>query len=63
MTLTRNELIKVVVADAMVDCESPNYSETLKKMYHKWEHASSEDLCNQYNRIRNCSVSVDLLYP
>lgn len=63
MTLTRNELIKVVVADAMVDCESPNYSETLKKMYHRWEHASSEDLCNQYNRIKKCSVSVDILYP
>ena len=63
MTLTRNELIKVVVAEAMVDCESPNYSQTLKKMYHKWEHASSEDLCNEYNRINNCSLSVDLLYP
>ena len=49
MALTRNELIKVVVADAMVHSETPDYSQTLKKMYHKWEHASSEDLCNEYN--------------
>jgi len=63
MALTRNELIKVVVADAMVHCESPDYSEKLKKMYHKWEHASSQDLCNEYNKIRKCNLSVDLLYP
>ena len=53
MALTRNELIKVVVADAMVHCESPDYFEKLKKMYHKWEHASSQDLRNEYNKIRN----------
>lgn len=63
MALTRNELIKVVVADAMVHSKPTDYSQTLKKMYHKWEHASSEDLCNEYNRINNCSLSVDLLYP
>ena len=63
MALTRNELIKVVVADAMLYCESPDYSKELKKMYHKWEHASSEDLCTEYNRIQKCNLSVDILYP
>ena len=61
--LTRDVLIKTIVADKMKSCDGSDYTETLKSMYHVWEHASSEELCRVYNQITSTNLTVDLLTP
>ena len=59
--LTRDLLIKAVVADEMRSVNGNVYTEQLKTTYHKWEHASSYDLCIKYNQINKTNITVDIL--
>jgi len=61
--LTRNVLIKTIVADEMKDQDGSDYTKKLKNVYHKWENESSEELCIQYNRILNTNFTVDVIDP
>lgn len=61
--ITRDYLIKVVVAEEMIGYDGPDYSNYLKQMYHKWEHESSDALCKRYNSLKNTNLTVDVLTP
>lgn len=61
--LTRDVLIKTIVADEMRDNDGYEYTQHLKNVYHKWEHESSEKLCKRYNKIVHANLTVDLLTP
>jgi hypothetical protein len=61
--LTRDVLIKAVVANEMKSCDGSDYTEQLKTKYHYWEHASSQDLCIKFNQLNNTHLTVDALKP
>ena len=61
--LTRDVLIKAIVAEEMKDFNGEDYFKSLKDAYHKWEHKSSDVLCNQYNSINKTKLTVDALKP
>ena len=61
--LTRDVLIKKIVADEMVGLGGTDYIQNLKSAYHKWEHESSDSLCKKYNKIQNANISVEILDP
>lgn len=61
--LTRDVLIKKIVADEMVGLGGTDYIQNLKSAYHKWEHESSDSLCKKYNQINHTNVSVEILDP
>ena len=61
--LTRDVLIKKIVADEMVGLGGTDYIQNLKSAYHKWEHESSDSLCKKYNQIQNANISVEILEP
>ena len=45
--LTRDVLIKKIVADEMVGLGGTDYIQNLKSAYHKWEHQGSDVLCQK----------------
>jgi len=51
--LTRDVLIKTIVATEMQNNDGEDYTKQLKETKHKWEHASSEELCRKYNQIQD----------
>jgi hypothetical protein len=61
--LTRDVLIKTIVAEEMVGCGGTDYVKSLKNAYHRWEHESSETLCKRYNQIQNANITVEILAP
>ena len=61
--LTRDVLIKKIVADEMVGLGGTDYIQNLKSAYHKWEHESSDSLCRKYNQINHTNISVEILEP
>ena len=61
--LTRDVLVKTIVAEEMMDISGEDYTKQLKELKHKWEHASSEDLCKRYNQIQNANITVEILAP
>ena len=61
--LTRDVLIKTIVATEMRNNGGEDYTKQLKEIKHKWEHASSEDLCKRYNQIEDAYITVDALNP
>ena len=61
--LTRDLLIKTIVATEMQKYDSSDYTQQLKKTYHKWEHESSSVLCQKFNQIQQTNITVDLLKP
>ena len=61
--LTRDVLIKKIVADEMVGLGGTDYIQNLKSAYHKWEHQSSDVLCKRYNQINHTNISVEILDP
>ena len=61
--LTRDVLIKKIVADEMVGLGGTDYIQNLKSAYHKWEHESSDSLCRKYNQIQKANISVEILEP
>jgi len=40
--LTREKLIKTIVAEEMMGCSGEDYHQKLKFLYHKWEHESGD---------------------
>ena len=61
--LTRDVLIKTIVADEMVGLGGTDYVQNLKSAYHKWEHESSDSLCKKYNKIKDTNITVEILAP
>lgn len=61
--LTRDVLIKTIVANEMRKIDGSDYTQQLKTVYHKWEHQSSEELCKQYNKIVDANLTVEALNP
>ena len=61
--LTRDVLIKTIVATEMQTNDGEDYTKQLKETKHKWEHASSEELCRKYNQIQDTNISVETLMP
>ena len=61
--LTRDVLIKKIVADEMVGLGGTDYIQNLKSAYHKWEHQGSDVLCQRYNQINHTNISVEILDP
>jgi len=61
--LTRDALIKSIVAKEIVSCDGIDYVKNLKDLYHKWEHVSSDELCKKYNELAHTNLTVDLLVP
>ena len=61
--LTRDVLIKTIVANEMHDNDGKDYTKLLKETKHKWEHASSEDLCRKYNQLHHTHLTVSILEP
>jgi hypothetical protein len=61
--LTRDVLIKTIVANEMRSHDGSDYTKQLKTVYHKWEHESSEELCKQYNKIVHTNLTVEALNP
>ena len=61
--LTRDVLIKTIVADEMIGLGGTEYIQNLKSAYHKWEHESSSVLCQKFNQLEHTNITVDLLQP
>ena len=61
--LTRDVLIKTIVATEMQNNGGEDYTKQLKETKHKWEHASSEELCKRYNQIQDTNITVETLTP
>ena len=61
--LTRDVLIKKIVADEMTGCDGNDYLKSLQDAYHKWEHESSSALCRRYNEINDTNITVETLDP
>ena len=61
--LTRDVLVKTIVAEEMMGINGEDYTKQLKEIKHKWEHASSEELCKKYNQIQNANITVEILAP
>ena len=61
--LTRDVLVKTIVAEEMMGISGEDYTKQLKETKHKWEHASSEELCKKYNQITDTNITVDYLNP
>jgi hypothetical protein len=61
--LTRDVLIKTIVAEEMCSNDGKDYLQSLKDAYHKWEHKSSDALCEQFNKIKHTNLTVELLRP
>jgi len=61
--LTRDVLVKAIVAEEMRSLTGNDYIQSLKDAYHKWEHQSSDDLCRKFNSIKHTKISVEQLEP
>jgi len=61
--LTRDVLIKSIVAEELSDSNGIDYIQRLKNLYHKWEHESSEEICRKYNQLNDTNITVTLLSP
>jgi len=61
--LTRDVLIKTIVAAEVTSTDGNNYIQNLKNAYHFWEHESSDSLCKKYNSIRQTNLTLEMLEP
>ena len=61
--LTRDVLVKSIVAEEVRDMKGDGYLEALKNLYHKWEHVSSDELCTRYNEIKETHITNEHLKP
>ena len=60
--LTRDVLIKKIVADEMTGCDGNDYLKSLKDAYHKW-NMNQPALCRRYNEINDTNITVETLDP
>ena len=61
--LTRDVLIKTIVAEEVIGLGGTDYIQSLKNAYHYWEHESSDSLCRKYNSIKHTQLTTELLEP
>ena len=61
--LTRDVLVKAIVAEEMRSLTGNDYIQSLKDAYHKWGHQSSDDLCRKFNTLKKTNISVEQLEP
>ena len=61
--LTRDVLVKAIVAEEMRSLTGNDYIQSLKDAYKKWGHQSSDDLCRKFNSIKQTTISVEQLEP
>ena len=61
--ITRDVLIKTIVAEEMSSNGGNDYLQSLRDAYHRWEHESSYVLCQQFNKIKHTNLTVELLKP
>ena len=61
--LTRDVLVKAIVAEEMRSLTGNDYIQSLKDAYKKWGHQSSDDLCRKFNSIKHTKISVEQLEP
>jgi len=61
--LTRDVLVKTIVSEEMLDINGAEYTKQVKETKHKWEQASSEELCKRYNQIKKSHITVETLAP
>jgi len=59
--LTRDVLIKSIVAAEMNGIDGNDYIQSLKNAYQKWQHESSDSLCKRFNTLRHTTISVEQL--
>ena len=59
--LTRDVLIKSIVAAEMKGIDGNDYLQSLKNAYQKWQHESSDNLCKRFNTLRHTTISVEQL--
>ena len=59
--LTRDVLIKSIVAAEMKGIDGNDYIQSLKNAYQKWQHESSDSLCKKFNNLRHTTISVEQL--
>jgi hypothetical protein len=59
--LTRDVLIKSIVAAEMKGIDGNDYIQSLKNAYQKWQHESSDSLCRKFNNLRHTQISVEQL--
>jgi len=60
--ITRKDLIKAIVAEEMINLQTPTeYTQILRDQYKIWEHKSSEELCTKYNKIKDTNIQVEQL--
>ena len=63
VNLTREVLIKTIVADEMNSKDGLDYKQQLKNCYQKWENKPTEQLCKQYNKILHTNLTTDKISP
>ena len=61
--LTRDVLVKAIVAEEMRSLTGNDYIQSLKDAYKKWGHQSSDDLCRKFNSLKHTKISVEQLEP
>ena len=61
--LTRDVLVKAIVAEEMRSLTGNDYIQSLKDAYKKWGHQSSDDLFRKFNSIKHTTISVENLEP
>ena len=61
--LTRDVLVKVIVAEEMRSLDGNDYLQSLQNAYHKWHHQGSDVLCQKFNTIKKTNISVEQLKP
>ena len=61
--LTRDVLVKAIVAEEMRSLTGNDYIQSLKDAYKKWGHQSRDDLCRKFNSIKHTTISVEQLEP
>lgn len=61
--LTRDVLIKSIVAEEVRELKGEGYLTALRNLYHRWEHVSSDELCSRYNEIQKTNITKEELNP
>ena len=57
--LTRDVLVKAIVAEEMRSLTGNDYIQSLKDAYKKWGHQSSDDLCRTTTTLNKVALVGD----
>jgi hypothetical protein len=67
--ITRESLIKSIIAKKIINYSGDiylnieNYKKHLNELYHYWEHRSSQELCEEYNKLESKNITLEDLIP